>query len=475
MSLRSAAAAKSLAREPQEQRLAALVAAQTITAACPIAEAHPASATPYVPFQPEYRAPKHVPDVVGALFDDVGTDDTDGFASALAGAKERAINAKKKVLDAKNAAKAAISNVRKAGADMWADVGSFDYEITPKDSMVVGAIKKGWDKKSGQAKVVTKNEVLPWHGMDNTLAKAYKSQRDLMYKLTEQDKSKQDGDVTSFVWENKPHVVCMGYYDPEKLTEEEQEAPRATVQKAIDALIYDPDAAKRPGAPLLVHAPAILDAHDDEGNSVKPTYPETVVDTQKWKCVTGMLVEAVVEKDLFKNEDNRIPLKFADAKEHGGPGADSKMIDVNGLDDIFCMSVRGLHVTSEKQVVLGPRIYVPKVRKDMNNLFLYGVAVDGQGIVRASEGAFDLSGGIDLRMLWSAAKFAQGLNSLYIHKLTSKTIKEKLKPMFGGDNGIVVRNSISDGYEDALTGTSVEGCGLDEDEHEGSVLTDLVF
>jgi hypothetical protein len=472
MSLRSAAAAKPLAREPQEQRLAALVAAQTITAACPIAEAHPASATPYVPFQPEYRAPKHVPDVVGALFDDVGTDDTDAMfgraGRALAGAKERAIKAK-------DAAKAAVGNVRKAGADWSADVGSFDYEITPKDSMVVGAIKKGWDKKSGQATVVTKNEVLPWHGMDTTLAKAYKSQRDLMYKLTEQDKSKQDGDVTSFKWENKPHVVCMGYYDPAKLTEEEQKEPRETVQKAINALIYNPKAAKRPGAPLLVHAPAILDAHDDEGNSVIPTYPETEVDKQKWKCVTGMLVEAVVEEDLFKNADDRIPLKFADAKEHGGPGAYSKMIDVNGLDDIFCMSVRGLHVTSEKQVVLGPRIYVPKARKDMNNLFLYGVAVDGQGIVRASEGAFDLSGGIDLRMLWSAGKFAQGLNSLYVHKMTSKTIKEKLKPMFGGYDGIVVKNSISYGYEDALTGTSVEGCGLDEDEHEGSVLTDLVF
>ncbi len=442
---------------------------------------------PYVPFQPEYRKPEPVPDVVGSLFGDLESDDTGLFGKkkkdpllnkpapakgggilsslkakgkgALAKAKEATNkltleNAKGALSSAKEKAGAALSKAKsgmgalaKKVADMHADIGHFDYEIHPADSTVVGAVKK----KGTEVK--PKHQILPfpagvWAG--TKIFDKYQQQQGSMYKVTTKTKSKNKGgekvSKETEKTEKGVHVLCMGFTDVS-----EYDAASVDNVEALEALLYDKDAAVKADVPTLVNARATLKGSD-------------------LACVTGLLVEPV-EADGLHEEDGVIPYKFEAVPEEESIGDEMGEITPDNIDDTFICTVRGIHVTDDKEVQLGPKIFVPKTRDAMSNVAAYGMAEDGVGIVRALNKATKLEG-LDLRMLWATMHFARGLTDLYSSKVTPAATKKNLGPLFGALDGLTNENSFGMTYCDMVHyGIAYDDSHLDT----GCRISDEVF
>jgi len=425
-------------------------------------------AQPFEPFSPEYPSPKAVPDVVGSLFGDIETDDTAGLLSGLKAAGKSALaNAKKATdkLTLKNA-KAAMEKVKSAGksalskaksgvsalskkvADMNANIGNFDYSIQTADTTVVGTIKK----KGTEVK--PKHQILPFPSADWSGSKIfdlYQKQQGSMFKVSTKTRStKKGGEKVSNETEKREkgvHVLCMGFTDVSNYEDD----PVSNIG-ALEALLYNKDAAVKAGATTLVSTKATF-----EGTSLM--------------CVTGLLVEAIDAGELYQ-EDGVIPYKFAAVPEEPTIGAEDGEINADNIADTYVSTIRGIHVTEDKEVVLGPKIYIPRTREAMSNIAAYGYAEEGVGVVRALNKATKAEG-IDLRMLWSAMHFARGIQDLYSSKVTPAATKKSLGPLFGALDGITNQNSFSMSVEEmAHFGMSLDD---DDDDDDGFRLNDDVF
>ena len=483
---------------------------------------------PYVPPKPEYRPTAHAePDVVGSLFGDIDVDDTEGFLSDLkakgkaglakakasgksALAKAKAAtdqltleNAKGALSKAKESAKGALQKAKsgvgaamKKLAEATADITNFDYQIESGDSMVIGAIKKKG------ADVKTKHQLLPfpvgsWAG--HPFWQITQDQQKRMWKAQSQTKvSKKGGEEVSKEVEKlvrEPHALCMGFFEPSSRTKSEMQAPSASVEKTLKGLIYNPGTATA-DVPTLADTRALFLPAQDLGaaDELKPeklskdkkkAHAEAVMRTQgeakeayeakahDWACASGVLVELAEADGLHTDAKGNVPYAFQAVPEEPAIDAFDGAFDPQNINDVFGITVRGIHVTRDKEIVLGPKIYLPAKRDDMNNLAMYACAEDGVGMVRAVNKA-SKADGIDMRMLWAAMQFGRGLADLYASKITSKTIKDQLGPMFGGLNLNLSENSVRGSYEDEVPINIGVLYGFSDDEEAG-VISDVVF
>ena len=516
---------------PQQQQVAA-----TISSSLGIAPAAPSEPErPYVPFKPEYRAPAHNTDVVGCLFGDIDVDDTEGLLSnlkakgkaglekakasgksalakakqatdkltlenakaGLAKAKQKAGEAKAAAAGALQKAKSGVGTAMKKLAEATADITHFDYQIESGDSMVVGAIKKKG------AEVKPKHQLLPfpigsWAG--HPFWQIAQDQQKRMFKANTQTKvSKKGGESVSKDIEKlvrEPHVLCMGFFDPNSRTESEQEEPSASVDATLKQLIFDPSVTKA-DVPTLADTRAIFLPNIELGAAdvVKPeklskdkrkAYEEAVSKAHAeakevyqsgggdWACASGVLVELAEADGLHTDGKGNVPYAFEAVAEEPSIEAFDGAFDPDNINDVFGVTVRGVHVTRDKEIVLGPKIYLPAKRDDMNNLAMYACAEDGVGMVRAVNKA-SKADGIDMRMLWAAMQFGRGMTDLYASKLTAASTKAQLKSVFGGLNLQLNENSVRLGFEEDLIGVSISGYAADDDDAEGPTLSDAVF
>lgn len=513
--------------------------AATISASLGVAPAPPSEpAHPYVSFQPEYGAPAHNPDVVGSLFGDIDVYDTEGLLSnakakakaglakakaggksalakakqatdkltlenakgALSKAKQKAGAAKAAAAGALQKAKSGVGTAMRKLAEATADIANFDYQIESGDSMVIGAIKKKG------AEVKPKHQLLPfpigsWAG--HPFWNITQDQQKRMFKANTQTKvSKKGGESVSKDIEKlvrEPHVLCMGFFDPNSRTESEQEEPSDTVDAALKKLIFDPSATAA-DVPTLADTRAIFLPTLELGAAdvVKPeklpkdkrkAYEEATGKAHAeakevyqsgggdWACASGVLVELAEADGLHTDDKGNVPYAFEAVAEEPSIEAFDGAFDPDNINDVFGVTVRGIHVTRDKEIVLGPKIYLPAKRDDMNNLAMYACAEDDVGMVRAVNKASKAEG-IDMRMLWAAMQFGRGLADLYAGKLTAASTKAQLKSVFGGLNLQLKENSIRLGFEEDLIGAPVSGfAAMDDDDDEAwaPTLRDAVF
>jgi hypothetical protein len=384
---------------------------------------------PYVRFQPQYKTPEPVGNVVDDMFDGYDADPVPlgaMFGKKKGGEKKKGGGLMGGLKAAKDKADAAVrkaaSGVKagiKGATDLASGLARFDYKLytEPISALLATA------KKANGTTLSDKNNYKAFEGdaAYKGLVKVAQAQEAKMTRtesMTKNIKGKESKTISKQI--KGRNAACLGFAHVNASQESDD---------MFSNMIYPP--AQAAGIPTLVTLNSEFDTNGKDTGMLP---------------ITGLVVKAVDADDVEVVGDDGVTISMG-AVPAIKIGASEETITRDEFDFKYSLCVHGIFVDGDKHLHTGPQILVPAGKA--GDVSAYGIVTD-TGIERALSHAIEGTK-IDLLLLWTSFKLvhgAKGLSNMALDPAQKKAAKE----LFGSLDDMQTQNSFSEMFEDEAYG-----------------------
>ena len=379
---------------------------------------------PFVPFQPQYKTPEPVGNVVDDLFDGYDADPVP--LGAMFGKKKKGsekkpgflAKAKAKADAAVRKGVAGVKGAVKGATDLASGLARFDYKLytEPISALLATA------KKENGTTLSDKNNYKAFEG-DKAYAGLVAKAKEQEAKMTRTEsktknvKGKESKTISKQI--KGRNAACLGFA---QVTASEES------DNMFGDMIYPP--AQAAGIPTLVTLNTKFDTNGDA--NMMP--------------ITGLVVKAVDADDVEVVGDDGVTVSMGAVKQVGIDASEEKLTR-DEFDFKYSLCVHGVFVDEDKNLHTGPQILVPTGK--VGDVSAYGIVTD-TGIERALSHAIE-GEKLDLLLLWTSFKLVHGAKGLTSVALDPAQ-KQAAKELFGSLDDMQTQNSFSEMFEDESFG-----------------------